>query len=67
MLSYECNRMSAESTRAILCLGEWARLGLLTEDDLEVVTKERVLPEEIDERDSYDEDEWESNRHQYDD
>ena len=33
LLSHVRNRLSAQTTRAILCLGEWYRAGLITETD----------------------------------
>ena len=65
LLSYERNCLSAESTRVILCLGEWVRLDLLTADELEEITMEMVKPDELDERDGYNKDEWVQNRHIY--
>ena len=47
LLSYERNCLSAESTRVILCLGEWVRLDLLTADKLEEITMEMVKPDEM--------------------
>lgn len=38
MLSHVRNRLSAESTRALLCVGEWSRLGLVADEDVLAVT-----------------------------
>ena len=32
------NRLSAQSTRALLCLGQWNKLGLVKDNDLHNVT-----------------------------
>ena len=33
-LSHVRNRLSAQTTRALLCVGEWSRLDLVAADDL---------------------------------
>ncbi|KAG2098241.1 uncharacterized protein F5147DRAFT_583163, partial [Suillus discolor] len=39
LLSHVCSRLSAQSTRALLCLGAWSHLNLVkTEDVLKVTT-----------------------------
>jgi hypothetical protein len=43
LLSHIRNRLSAQSTRAILCLGSWSLLGLIKDKDIFDVTK---MPEE---------------------
>jgi hypothetical protein len=43
LLSHIRNRLSAQSTRAIVCLGSWSLLGLIKDSDIFDVTK---LPEE---------------------
>jgi hypothetical protein len=43
LLSHIRNRLSAQSTRAIICLGSWSLLGLIHDTDIFNVTK---LPEE---------------------
>ena len=48
------NRLSAQSTRAFLCLGYWSKLGLIKNDDLKAATS---LPDaKIDEE--WSEDDW---------
>jgi hypothetical protein len=34
LLSHVHNQLSVESTRALLCLGAWSRLGLVNNEDL---------------------------------
>jgi hypothetical protein len=43
LLSHIWNRLTAQSTRAIICLGSWSLLGLIKDQDIFEVTK---LPEE---------------------
>lgn len=38
VLSHVRNRLSAESTRALLCVGEWSRKGLIKDEDILKVT-----------------------------
>lgn len=38
VLPHVCNRLSAESTRAVLCLEEWSCLGLVSDKDMLFVT-----------------------------
>ena len=40
VLSHVCNRLSVQSTRALMCLGEWSLLGLVKSKDIYVVTVE---------------------------
>jgi hypothetical protein len=42
VLSHVRNRLSVESTRALLCLGNWSKLGLVNKDDIRDAT---ALPE----------------------
>jgi hypothetical protein len=42
VLSHIRNRLSAQSTRALLCLGNWSLLGYIKDKDITAVT---VLPE----------------------
>ena len=51
MPSHIHNRLSAESTRALLCVGEWSRLGLVADEDVLAVTStpEKDGEESIDE------------------
>lgn len=34
VLSHIRNRLSVDSTRALLCLGNWSRMGLIRKEDL---------------------------------
>ena len=38
VLPYLRNRLSAQSTCALLCLGQWSKLGLVKDNDLRNVT-----------------------------
>ena len=38
LLSHTRNRMTAQTTRAVICLGAWSRLGLVKDDDVKAVT-----------------------------
>ena len=42
MLSHIRNRLSVESTRALLCLGAWSKLGFVDNGDIKEATN---LPE----------------------
>lgn len=42
LLSYTRNRLSAESTRALLCLGSWIPLGLVKSKDIQAVTTQAI-------------------------
>ena len=54
IISHIRNRLSAQSTRALLCLGYWSKLGLIRNDDLKAAT---LLPDaKIDEE--WSEDGW---------
>ena len=65
MLSYERNRLSAESTRALICVGLWSIDGYVEDTDLELVASSRSIPDEEDERDAWDDSEWEENKDTY--
>ena len=39
LLSHVRNRLSARSTRALLCLGSWSKLDFIHSDDLKEVSK----------------------------
>ena len=47
LISHTRNGLSPQSTRAVLCLGQWSKLGLIDDGDLEAVSR---LPE-VDEDD----------------
>ena len=54
IISHIRNCLSAQSTRALLCLGYWSKLGLIKNDDLKAATS---LPDaKIDEE--WSEDDW---------
>jgi len=38
LLSHNHNRLSAQTTHALLCLGSWSRLGLVSDSDVRKVT-----------------------------
>jgi len=55
LLSHVRNRLTVDSTWALLCLGEWSRLGFVHKEDLqaaavlpELKEEEEVLPEDFD-------------------
>ncbi|EJD38752.1 hypothetical protein AURDEDRAFT_71918, partial [Auricularia subglabra TFB-10046 SS5] len=56
LLPYTCNRLSGQSTRALLCLGEWSRAGLVKDEDIMKVV---VLPEVTGDEEAFD-DGWDS-------
>ena len=37
VLSHLCSRLSVQSTRALLCLGVWSRLGYVSDIDIRAV------------------------------
>ena len=39
VLSHTRSRLSVTSTRSLLCLSSWSRLGLVRDEDVEVVAK----------------------------
>jgi hypothetical protein len=55
LLSHVCNRLSVQSTRALLCLGVWSLMGYVKDKDIKSAT---VLPE-IDEEEDLPED-WDA-------
>jgi hAT family C-terminal dimerisation region len=42
LLSHVRNRLSVQTTRALMCVGAWSRLGLIKDRDVRAVT---ILPE----------------------
>lgn len=57
LLSHVRSRLSAQTTRAVLCVGDWSRLDLIKTDDVRSVT---AMPDvEGDESDYEMEDGWE--------
>jgi len=57
VLSHIRNRLSAQSTRALLCLGNWSLLGYIKDKDITAVT---VLPEVLGDKDEELEAGWDS-------
>ncbi|KAF5335255.1 hypothetical protein D9758_017390 [Tetrapyrgos nigripes] len=43
MLPYVCNRLKVQTTRSLMCLGPWSRLGMIHDDDVKAV----VLLDEV--------------------
>lgn len=58
MLSHLRSRLSVQSTRALMCLGEWSRMGLVKDNDVRAATS-MTLPEVGDEEEML-EDDWDS-------
>lgn len=54
LLSHVRNRLSAQTTRALLCLGQWSSLDLVKREDLEATAK---IPEVEEGGDDYEMDE----------
>lgn len=44
LLPYVCNRLSSESTRALLCLGDWSRRSFVKDGDIKAAA---ILPDVI--------------------
>ncbi|EJF62532.1 hATC-domain-containing protein, partial [Dichomitus squalens LYAD-421 SS1] len=53
-LSHIRNRLSAQTTRALLCVGEWSRLDLISADDLNQAASLPDLDEEEEEAELVD-------------
>ncbi len=51
LLSYTRNRLSAQTTRALMCLGEWSLMDFIHNDDLLSVTGLPDAPEEAGDED----------------
>lgn len=58
MLSHLRSRLSVQSTRALMCLGEWSRMGFVKDNDVRAATS-MTLPEVGDEEEML-EDDWDS-------
>jgi len=56
VLSHIRNRMSVQSTRAVMCLGAWSRMGLVKDQDVMDIVR---LPE-VKESEDYLEDDWDA-------
>ena len=46
LLSHLRNRLSVESTRALLCLGVWSAMGYVRDSDVRVETLQPIIDEE---------------------
>lgn len=46
LLSHVHNRMSAQTTRALLCLAQWSLLGMIHDSDIQSVVLLPEVPEE---------------------
>lgn len=46
LLSHIRNRLSVQTTRALLCLGEWSRLGLVQDSDILSATQVPVADDD---------------------
>jgi hypothetical protein len=56
LLSHVRNRLSVQTTRALMCLGAWSKMGYVRDSDLKAVT---VLPDlKEDEEEGLLEDDW---------
>jgi hypothetical protein len=54
LLSYVRNCLSAQSTRALLCLGEWSLRGLVKDKDVKLAAKLPDVDEESELEDGWD-------------
>lgn len=50
VLSHVRNRLSVQSTRALMCLGNWSKLGLVIDKDVLQVAKLPDVPEGVEEK-----------------
>ena len=57
VLPHVRNRLSAESTRAVLCVGEWSRMGWVRDSDILAVAR---TPAALGEEEDALEDDWEA-------
>ena len=46
LLSHVCNRLSVQSTRALMCLGTWSELGYVRDEDVLAVTVQADLADD---------------------
>ena len=51
LLSHVRNRLSAQSTQALMCVGNWSLLGYIKDSDIQAVT---TLPEQVEGQDLTD-------------
>ena len=47
LLSHVRNRLSGQTTRALLCIGKWSHLGFIKSTDVLAVTKLAEIDEDI--------------------
>jgi hypothetical protein len=55
LISHVRNRLSAQSTRALLCLGYWSKMGFIKSDDLKAAAS---LPDANNDEEWSDDDDW---------
>ena len=58
LISHVCNRLSAQSTRALLCLGYWSKLGYIKLDDLKAAASLLDINKDSDALDGWSDDNW---------
>ncbi len=44
LITWECNRLSSQSIRALMCVGAWSLMDLINEKDILAVTCEAIVP-----------------------
>ena len=54
LISHIRNRLSAQSTRALLCLGYWSKMGFIKSDDLKAAAS---LPD-AEKNEEWSDDDW---------
>jgi len=57
LLSHLCNRLSVQSTRALMCLGAWSLMGYIRYSDVKAVT---MLPDLEDDDEEPLEENWDA-------
>ncbi|KAF8547668.1 hypothetical protein OG21DRAFT_1569048, partial [Imleria badia] len=57
LLLHVCSGLSAQSTRALLCLGMWSELNLVKSED---ILKISALPDVVGDEDHVLDDEWDA-------
>ena len=58
LISHVHNRLSAQSTRALLCLGYWSKLGYIKLDDLKAAASLPDVNKDSDALDGWSDDDW---------
>jgi hypothetical protein len=48
LLPHTCSRLSAQSIRAVLCLGEWSQLGLVKDSDIKAASQTEPIDSDDD-------------------